>query len=104
MLSLDFVSSSCYNNKRLNFFFFPILFYFYFYFIFLDLGLGVSMILHMIVTYYHISQKNIIEDPRTSNCYKLKILKLVKNKNLVLVLTQENLIEFLVQNHLPYIH
>ena len=103
MLSLDFVSSG-YYNKGLNFFFFLILFYFYFYFIFLDLGLGVSMILHVIVTYCHISQKNIIEGPRTSDCYKLKILKLVKNKNLVLVLTQENLIEFLVQNYLPYIH
>ena len=63
-----------------------------------------TMTLHVIVTNCHMSQKNIIECPRTSDCYKLKILKLVKNKNLVLGLTQENLIEFLVQNHLPYIH
>ena len=63
-----------------------------------------TMTLHVIVTNCHMSQKNIIEGPRTSDCYKLKTLKLVKNKNLVLGLTQENLIEFLVQNHLPYIH
>ena len=37
------------------------------------------------------------------NCYKLKILGLIKRKNLVLGLTQENLIENSVQDSLPYI-
>jgi len=36
-------------------------------------------------------------------CYKLKILELIKKKNLVLELIQENLIENSVQNSLPYI-
>jgi len=38
------------------------------------------------------------------NCYKLKTLESVKNKNLVLGLTQENSIEFLIQTCLPYIY
>ena len=36
-------------------------------------------------------------------CYKLKILELIKRKNLVLGLTQENSIENSVQDSLPYI-
>ena len=36
-------------------------------------------------------------------CYKLKTLELVKRKNLILGLTQENLIENSVQDSLPYI-
>ena len=40
---------------------------------------------------------------KLSLCYELKILELVKGKNLVLELTQENLIENSVQDHLPYI-
>jgi len=36
-------------------------------------------------------------------CYKLKILELIKRKNLVLRLTQENSIKNSVQNSLPYI-
>jgi len=37
------------------------------------------------------------------HCYKLKLLELDKRKNLVLGLTQENLIENSVQDCLPYI-
>jgi len=37
------------------------------------------------------------------DCYKLKTLELVKRKNLVLELTQENSIENFVQDSLPYI-
>ena len=35
-------------------------------------------------------------------CYNLKILELVNKKNLVLRLTQENLIENSIQDCLPY--
>ena len=40
---------------------------------------------------------------KLEKCYKLKTLELIKRKNLVLELTQENSIENSIQDSLPYI-
>jgi len=44
-----------------------------------------------------------LSDTFVQDCYNLKTLGLVNEKNLVLGLTQENSIENSVQNCLPYI-
>ncbi len=49
------------------------------------------------------SRAQYLEEGDGLRCYKLKTLELIKRKNLVLGLTQENSIENSVQNSLPYI-
>ena len=67
-----------------------------------------SLDLHLVVVISDASIKNqiatlILHIHTYNSCYKLKILELIKKKNLVLELTQENSIESSIQDHLPYI-
>ena len=55
----------------------------------------------VIFTVFYLTIKQFIS--LSAICYELKILELVKRKNLILGLIQENLIENFIQDSLPYI-
>jgi len=54
-------------------------------------------------TKFKINPSRLETKKEKSYCYNLKTLRLINKKNLVLRLTQENLIENFVQDCLPYI-